>query len=370
MRRTAALIVGGGPAGAAAAIGLARAGRPLLLIERARGAHDVVCGGFLGWDGLAAIESLGIDPAMLGARPITRVRLAAAGRVVETDLPFRAAGLSRNRLDQALLDRAIALGAGIERGIAARSVDPCVGRAILADGGEITADVLLIATGKHDLRGAPRQTGGWPTAIGLRTALDPSPALSAALAGIVELHLFDDGYAGLLMQEDGQANLCLSVGKSRLARAGGDPAALVAALAADCPLLGERIGAARALAPWVTIAGVPYGWRARAAPDPAYRLGDQAAVIASLAGDGVAIALHSGIAAAAALARGQPADRFQPAFADAARRPLRVAGTARLIAESARLRAPALSLLAAFPALARLVARSSRIGAHRPPSGH
>ncbi|MFS0738062.1 FAD-dependent monooxygenase [Sphingomonas sp. 1P06PA] len=370
MRRTAALIVGGGPAGAAAAIGLAQGGLQPLLLERSSAAHDVVCGGFLGWDGLAALESLGLDPMALGARPIGHVRLAAGNRVVETDLPFRAAGLSRSRLDVALLDRAIALGVRVERGVAVRSVDTMAGSAALADGGSIAADALLIATGKHELRGATRQTGHWPTAIGLRTALDPTPALAAALDGYVELHLFDEGYAGLLLQEDGDVNLCLSIGKARLAKARGDPASLIAALAGDCPLLGERIAAARSISPWASIAGVPYGWRARTAPDPAYRLGDQAAVIASLAGDGVAIALASGIAAAQAVLRGEPAARFQPAFAVTAQTPLRVAGAARRMAESSTLRGPALALVAAFPGLARLAARSSRIGGHSPAGGH
>ncbi|HZF94101.1 MAG TPA: FAD-dependent monooxygenase, partial [Allosphingosinicella sp.] len=52
MPRTRALIVGGGPAGAAAAIALARAGAAPELIERSAGPRDVVCGGFLGWDAL------------------------------------------------------------------------------------------------------------------------------------------------------------------------------------------------------------------------------------------------------------------------------------------------------------------------------
>ncbi|MDD1451839.1 FAD-dependent monooxygenase [Sphingomonas sp. H160509] len=46
MRRTPALIVGGGLAGAATAIGLARASLPHLLVERSRETGDAICGGF------------------------------------------------------------------------------------------------------------------------------------------------------------------------------------------------------------------------------------------------------------------------------------------------------------------------------------
>ena len=94
MRRTASLIVGGGPAGAAAAIGLARFGFEAELIERSDGPHEVVCGGFLGWDALAALRRLGVDPRSLRARPIHRMRLVSARRSLEAALPGTAAGLS------------------------------------------------------------------------------------------------------------------------------------------------------------------------------------------------------------------------------------------------------------------------------------
>ena len=113
----------------------------------------------------------------------------------------------------------------------------------LDDGEEIDADALFLATGKHELRGAARPLEGRrePPAAGLRAALPARPDLERALAGMIELHLFDDGYAGLLLQEDGTANLCLSIARARLAEAGG-PEALVAALAAEAPILAERLG--------------------------------------------------------------------------------------------------------------------------------
>jgi flavin-dependent dehydrogenase len=93
VRRTAALIVGGGPAGAATAIALAQGGAMPVLIERCPDERDLVCGGFLGWDAIAALRKLGLDPASLGARPIHRLRLVSGRKVVETGLPLPAAGL-------------------------------------------------------------------------------------------------------------------------------------------------------------------------------------------------------------------------------------------------------------------------------------
>ena len=326
-----------------------------VLIERCPGERDLVCGGFLGWDALAALNRLGLDPAALGARPIHRLRLAARGRIVEIALPWPAAGLSRRRLDAALLRMAEEAGASVLRGRAARAFeDGCVR---LDDGEEMIADALFLATGKHELRGAGRAIGTRAVSVGLRTALAPNPRLAEALAGTIELHLYDGGYAGLLLQEDGAANLCLSVARERMADG---PEALLALLVKEAPLLGERIAAA-APGPWEAIAGIPYGWRALSTPPGCFRIGDQAAVTASLAGDGIAIALASGAAAAHACLRGDGAEAYQSAFARRARRPVAIAEALRHMAENP-LRRRLMLGLARLPVLAKAAARLTRIG--------
>jgi flavin-dependent dehydrogenase len=360
MRRAPALIVGGGPAGAAAAIALARAGIAAELIERSEGPHDIVCGGFLGWDALAGLARLGIDAAALGARPIGRLRLVSAAREVEAPLPHPAAGLSRRTLDSALLAAAGEAGARIRRGLAVRSADPARRLIRLDDGNEAAGEVLLIATGKHELRGAARERDTADDPVGLRAAFAPSPALARALEGVIELHLFDGGYAGLLIQEDGMVNLCLSASRRRLKAAGGIEK-LVAAIAAGHPPFRARLEGA-APDTWSAIAGIPYGWRGRATASDIYRIGDQAAVIASLAGDGIAIALASGAAAAGAIARGESAPAFQAAFAARAARPIAIAERLRWAAEHGLPRGAMMHLLGALPGLPGAAARLTRIG--------
>ena len=361
MRRTGALIAGGGPAGAAAAIALARAGAAPLLIERSSGPRDVVCGGFLGWDALAALRRLGIDAAALGARPIDRLRLVAGERVVEAKLPHRAAGLSRRTLDAALLEAAAAAGAEVRQGRAVRAAEGL--RLRLDDGEEIEPEALFLATGKHELRGLARAVEErQELAAGLRAGLPPSRMLAEALAGTIELHLFDGGYAGLLLQEDGSANLCLSVSRDRIAAAG-SPAALLDELACEAPRLAERVGASP-VEPWDAVAGVPYGWRIAETAPGLFRVGDQAAVIASLAGDGIAIALNSGLAGAAGFVRegAGGAQAYQRAFGRRAAQPVAFAERLRHAAERRGPRGALMRLLAAMPMLVPLAARLTRIG--------
>ena len=358
---TEALIVGGGPAGAACACLLAQAGAPHLLLERSRETGDALCGGFLSWRTVDRLTALGIDADALNRQRLTTVRLFARNRVATAALPRPALAVSRRRLDTLLLAHAAAAGARIERGVTVRAIEG--GQARTADGALIDADTLFLASGKHDVRGLarPADARGRDPTLGLRLRLAPSAALTRLLGDAIELHLFPGGYAGLCLQEDGSANLCLAVHRSRL-DAAGDAAALLRTLGTELPSLGERLAHGDTRAPVDAIANVPYGWRALAAPPGIVRLGDQAGVIPSLAGEGMGIAIASGMAAARRYSAGGAAamSGWQQHFAHRLARPIGVAGLVRRIAEGRH--APA-ALALARPALIELLARLTRVGA-------
>jgi len=105
------LVIGGGLAGSMVAIRLATAGRNVTVLEKEISAHHKVCGEFLSAEAQALAAYLGLDLAAMGATSITTFRLASGPSQAEAPLPFRGAGLSRFRLDQALLDAAEAAGA-------------------------------------------------------------------------------------------------------------------------------------------------------------------------------------------------------------------------------------------------------------------
>lgn len=358
------LIVGGGPAGATAAWHLARAGRTPLLLEREAEPAHRICGEFLSYETHDALAAMGIDPLALGAQPIARLRLAHGERLAEEALPFRALGLSRLRLDAALLDAAAAAGARVRRGASVRRLD---GMTALLDGGErIAAQALILATGKHDLRGAARMSGGTDAdLVGFKMHYRLSRAQAQALAGHIEIMLFDGGYAGLQPVEDGRANLCLLVTRARFAEVGRTWSTLVAALLKESPHLDRRLAAADALFDRpLTIAGVPYGFLYRpAVDDPAglYRVGDQFAVIPSFSGDGMAIAMHTGQAGAAALARGKAAHAYHAERGAELRRQLRLAGLMQRYGREGAAQAALVAAARLWPGLTRLLAAWTRI---------
>ena len=358
-----AVIVGGGPAGAATAIALARAGARPLLLERATVAAEKVCGEFLAEDAARLLAGLGLDLAALGAVPIRRALLGTGRARAEMRLPFPAWGLPRATLDAALLAAAEASGAAVHRGVSVAAAAPAgAGFALrLAGGDSLEARRLVLATGKHELRGLRRPGQGG--SLGVKLPLDGTMAEAA-----VALLSCPGGYAGLQPRPGGGANLCAALdpaapGVPAAARSAG---AFLAHVAGGSALAERLLRDLRPALPRpLVVAGVPYGFlhwgsRRRAGAEP-FRVGDQAAVIPSFCGDGVAMALGSGLAAAAALACGEAAGAHHRA------RAFRLAGGMRLAGLLARLatRTPLLALgaVAIAPGAAGWVARRTRLGA-------
>jgi flavin-dependent dehydrogenase len=346
---TPVAIAGGGLAGAAAAIDLAKAGRLVALIERSTGPADKICGEFLSAEAQHYLTRLGLDLAALGGHVITTVRLVRGARMVEAELPFRGLGLSRRVLDEALLQCAAVHGVEVRRGETVSTLSP---------------EIRFLATGKHDLRDNRRAPTGPPEElVGFKTYFRLDPVQRRALSGAVEVILFQGGYAGLQLVEGGRANLCLLVHRDRLARAGGSWEALLADLQQASPHLRQRLaGAAALLERPLTIARVPYGFIHRAGPaETVFRLGDQACVIPSFSGDGMSMALHSAaLAVQHYCAGGTPAQyhaRLRQDVAGPIRRAMALYGLGR----SAPGQVALLHALRLWPTLLRHAARATRL---------
>lgn len=355
---TGPVIVGGGPAGCAAAIRLLKAGEHPVIIERREGA-DALCGGFLSWRTLDRLAELGITRQELGGHAITGLRLIAGQKIRSVDLPATAMGLSRRRLDGLLLGRARRLGVSVVQGTASFGD----GRLWL-DGERVACGCLFLATGKHDLRGLPRSrdAAGSDPMMGLRLRVTPSDAIRRELTGAIEIHLFQGGYAGVVLQENGTANICMAVRKSRLAAAQSKPKVLIEALTAQNPHLGARLADMPSDVLFDAVGHVPYGWRVRSGEEGIFRLGDQAGVIPSMAGEGIGIALASAEEAVRFFrAGGAPmASAFQRHFSARLRGPMTMAGMVTKLGEWHQ-GAQLMTLLAGMPGAASLVARLTRV---------
>jgi menaquinone-9 beta-reductase len=365
MRSVDIAVVGGGPAGAATACGLARSGREVLLIERSSAAHHKVCGEFLSAETRTYLAHLGVDPCALGAVPIDHVavRTGTASGVVE--LPFRALSLSRFRLDQAILDRAVQYGAELRRGVSIQSVEPLESGWELhcSDGEPVRCRNLVAATGKRALRGV--RDARDRSMVALKMHLKPSPETARALAGRVELFLVDGGYAGLELIEDGVANFCIVLKRNVFAGVRRGWPALRDFWASAIPSLARQLDGAAAL--WenpIAVACPAGGHLHTGSPrtdNAVYRVGDRFAHIPPFTGDGLAIALATAAVAVVHIRQGRSAGAYLAEARRLTAGAVRLAGIVSGLAANSVGRAVLIRAAAHMPVVLRTVARQTRL---------
>jgi geranylgeranyl reductase family protein len=113
------VVVGAGPAGTAAAITAVRAGRSVVVVDKARFPRDKCCGDGLTVAALRLLEQLGLDPAAVASwTPVDAAIVSGpSGREVTFPLPERdglfAVTARRVDLDAALVDVARSAGATV-----------------------------------------------------------------------------------------------------------------------------------------------------------------------------------------------------------------------------------------------------------------
>jgi flavin-dependent dehydrogenase len=357
---SATVIVGGGLAGGYAAALLARSGERPIVLERTTGPSDKVCGEFLSAEAQGYLRAAGLELGELGAPVIDRVRVANGKRLAEARLPFTALGLTRRRLDEVLLKHAEALGAEVRRGVSVKHVGA---EGLETSDGALAADRIILASGKHDVRGVGRESddADWGM-VGFKVYYELDPTQRRALEGAVEIVMFDGGYAGLQLVEDGRANLCLLVREAHFASVGRTWPDLYARLMEE-PHLARRFAGAEPCEPRpLAIARLPFGFLRRDCAGPGvYPVGDQAAVIPSFTGDGMAIALHSARLAAQAAAHDAGSDRYLAQLRADLARPIGLATWLQRRAETWPGRAATVAAFAAFPPLLAHIARATRV---------
>jgi flavin-dependent dehydrogenase len=320
------IVVGAGPAGAIAAIVLARAGARVRVLDRAVFPRDKMCGDSLNPGALRLLGKHGLEEAVTArGLPVEGMLLTGpGGAAVEGRYPGGMLGRSilRRDLDCLLLEAAIASGARVEQGV--RVVGPVVDgsrtvHGVIAAGQGIgnverRAPVVIAADGRHS--GLAFQLG-----LARHPARPRRWAIGAYFEGVGglttlgEMHVRRGAYIGVAAVPGGLANACLVLPEVAARTVMRSPeAALDDRLRSD-PQLSRRFAMARR----VTKASVlgPLAVETTGAGLPGLLLaGDAAGFIDPMTGDGLRIAMRGGeLAAAAALealsAREQTSDPRQ-----------------------------------------------------------
>lgn len=303
-------VIGGGIAGAIAAIHLAKSGRSVALFERANGAHDKVCGEYLSTECSEYLDEVGINLKRLGAQPVSDFNLFSPKRSIERRLPKCAHALSRLVLDEALLEKCEEAGVEIFRATQISSIEDGFS---LSDGtGQWRVSKVICATGKAEFRSFGKRSGRDGNWVGNKMLLELPMETLAKSVNKISLFVWEDGYGGISIIENRVANFAFVVKPDLQKKLGREWSQISTALISRNPLLKDFLTEARPLLKTpLTVSPMPYGYVRESAPGKGiYCVGDQLAVIPSLTGDGMAIAMMSGRAAANSILSEVDADEF------------------------------------------------------------
>jgi geranylgeranyl reductase family protein len=305
MKAFDAVIVGAGPAGSAAAIGLARRGYEVALIDKQYFPREKLCGDFINPINRGIFRQLGVEDKVLAAPhgAVTGFRITTfSGREAEAEFSWRehesegGLGLRRAHLDHVLLQRAEALGVTVRQGVRIDKLARVANgwRMTIGGEGQLHARLLIGADGRHSW--VARQLGLYchsvmaERAVGFQSRL----RLRGTIGDKIEIHLFPGGYAGIVALGDGTITLGMAIDKRRLAGHGGEY--LFGNLLAQNPHLKAILGRREGDGELRSVSPVCFPAR-RSVADGALLVGDAARVSEPVTGEGIYFAMRSGLLA-------------------------------------------------------------------------
>ncbi len=341
-------IIGGGPAGTAAALEGFRHGLSVGIWERNRFPRDKVCGEFISSEAYPILQDAIPETVARGAEIRSAQFVTDHGMSRTFRLPHTALGLSRRALDAALWKSVESAGVETHEGVVVSRVQKLssgggkdgVWEIESSNGSVQRAKSLIVACGRWwaieglsspARRGEPQATGEW---AGFKAHFAGVPARDR-----VELYFFHGGYCGLAPVEGGVWNVCCLVHREKFREARPkaleDLAAWLAHVS-QLPALEKRLHGVGQVSSLVTTAPVRMA-RQRAAQGGALMAGDASGFVDPFTGEGISMALHSGRLAAQAVARAllegsevqSAAEIYGQSLTQAVRRSYRIATLAR-----------------------------------------
>lgn len=183
MPRSAA-IIGGGPAGTSAALGLLRAGFDVDLYEQRERWTGCVCGAFLNSEAVRQLHWLDVIHQIEKRKPaVVRSTQLFDDRGRHMEVPSEGLALPRKDLEEVLLDSVREHGGRIHFGARITLLST------------LPADMVVVACGRG------RGQGNW---YGWKATFKGVPKNP----GDLSLHFYPGGYVGTLMFADGTTNVC------------------------------------------------------------------------------------------------------------------------------------------------------------------
>jgi len=310
-----AVIVGAGPAGAASAILLARAGWSVALVEKQPFPRRKVCGECVAASNLPLLDALGVGAAfdLRAGPPLRRVALMRGARTVVAALPPVAGSaqpwgraLGRETFDTLLVDAARRAGAHVFQPWSAQAVEGgpgawrCTVQPVGAGPGslELRAPLAIAAHGSWEALPSGRARRRSERGPGDLLAFKANFVDAELADGLLPVLAFAGGYGGMVVADGGVTTLAACVRRDTLEAwrraVPGVPAgeAVEAMLRRACEGVGAALRPARRTGPWLAAGPLDPGVRVRA-DDRLLRVGNAAGEAHPIIGEGMSMALQS-----------------------------------------------------------------------------
>ena len=333
------LVIGGGPAGLAVAVGARRQGLRVMVADCARPPINKACGEGLMPDGLRALRELGFQVGSASSFPFRGIRFVERDIRVEASFPSGCGlGVCRTALHQAMVATAEDAGVWLQWGTPVTGISPD-GSAVLA-GRRITARWIIGADGLHSRvrswAGLGARDGG-ARRFGFRRHYRLAP-----WADCMELYWGHNGQ--LYVTPVSPQEVCV-VGLSR------DPRWRLEHALAEFPDVQARLGAGGQSAPG---AGAVTVLRRlpRVTRGPVALIGDASGSVDAITGEGLCLAFRQARALVEALEHGD-LSLYEAAHRRLMWRPALMSALLLSFESRPRLRRSLLTVLAKHPALFR-----------------
>lgn len=290
-------IVGGGLAGLALSILLARDGWRVIVFEKEQYPFHKVCGEYISLESKNFLESLGVPVDELQLPLIDQLEVSApSGHELRQKLPLGGFGISRYSLDQKLVMLAGSAGVEVRQGTRVQDITRNTdGFIISGDHFSLRSKVCCGSFGKRsnvDVKWKRRFITERPGALDNFIGIKYHAVLDHP-RDTIALHNFHDGYCGISPIEDNKSCICYLTTAKNLKLNGNN----IAAMEKNVLLRNPRLEKIFREAKWLydkplAISQISFSKKEQVF-DGVLLLGDAAGMITPLCGNGMSMALHA-----------------------------------------------------------------------------